>query len=740
MVMRSAVSLFALGLAFVACPARAQLAPRRVLESYELARADGAWEIEVRFSTPVRYLRHAPQSRGATLQIQILPISVSPADAPLVAYEQSLPAPDHAPIPLESVVYEGLRASGRFVVLHFARAVAYSVRPGRDMRSIVVSVADAARPPAPATETAAAPAPQPPAPKPAAAPPTTAPTDWEAQSPQLLASGRAALESGDLDAAIRIFTKLQGFPEHAATPDAKELLGLARERRGQLAHAKAEYEEYLARYPDGDAAARVRQRLDALVTAQSKLPPPKDASGKTVAASPLDLDLFGSTYTQYRYERRDSDPGDALVTDSSLWTDGTFVGRLRTPDWSWRGQAAGSHLFQFADTGDSNDTRVSSLFVEAKQNEGGWRGIAGRQSGNTGGVYSRFDGLRVSRRIAPKWRVGLVGGAPVEYWRSSRPSFDRYAYGLSVETERLFEHVDGSLYAVQQRTGDLMDRSAVGLELRWADERRFAAALIDYDVLYASLNTALLNGHWQVNDATSLSFYFDYRNSPTLSTTNATIGQGTDEVGDLSDRYSDSEIRRLAEDRTARSTIASIAATRQLTQRLQLGLDFSVSKLGGTPASGGVDEMEGTGLETSLYPQLVVTGLFREGEVGSVGVRWFDGDASDTWSLIVNERLPITRRLRLNPRLRVDYRTSRGSDEFTLQPDDPDAFLPEVVSATRERVGSYTVRPYFGAEYRVGHFTFDLDGGVEWTLGSFDGGDGSDELAYIMSFGVRLDF
>ena len=31
-----------------------------------------------------------------------------------------------------------------------------------------------------------------------------------------------------------------------------------RERAGQLAHAKAEYEEYLRRYPDGAAAARVR--------------------------------------------------------------------------------------------------------------------------------------------------------------------------------------------------------------------------------------------------------------------------------------------------------------------------------------------------------------------------------------------------------------------------------------------------------------------------------------------------
>jgi hypothetical protein len=706
----------------------AQIAPQRVLESFELVAAESSTDVEIRFGTAVRYVRHAPQGRGSTLQIQIAPLAVNALDTPLAAYEQSLPAPPNAPIPLESVVYEGLRASGRFVVLHFARAVSFRVKPGRDGRSIVVSVDATPRSPAPTPAASAA-----------ALPP---PADWEAQSPQLLAAGRAALESGDADAAIRAFTKLLSFPEHAATPEAKEWLGVARDRRGQTAHARAEYEEYLARYPEGEAAARVRQRLDALVTAQSKLPPPKggQAPGAPAAAAPLDLDFFGSAYTQYRHERRNTDPGESLVTDSSLWTDGTFVGRLRTPSWSWRAQAAGSHLFQFADAADSTDTRVSTLFVEGKQNDGTWRGIAGRQSGNTGGVYSRFDGLRLSRRVVPGWRLALVGGAPVEYWRSSKPSFERYAYGLSLEAEKLFGHVDGSLYAVQQRAGSWVDRSAVGFELRWADERRYAALLVDYDVYYRSLNTALLNGHWQIDDATSLTVYLDHRNSPPLSTTNATIGQSTDDLSDLSRRYSDAEIHRLAADRTARSTIASIGATRQLTQRLQLGLDFSVSKLGSTPASGGVEAMEGTGLETSLYPQLIVANLFREGEVGSIGVRWFDGDTSDTWSLIVNERLPITRSLRLNPRLRFDYRTSRGSDEFVLKPDDPNASLPEVVSATRERIGSYTLRPYLGADYRIGRLTFDVDGGVEWTLGDFDGGSGTDEIAYVLSFGVRFDF
>ncbi|RIK94505.1 MAG: hypothetical protein DCC71_23630 [Proteobacteria bacterium] len=728
----------ALSIACAALATHAEIGAPRVLDGFEIERGATDWEVHVRFHTPVRYLRHAPGRRGDTLEIQIVPIHVSPTDAPVFAYEESLAAPAGAPIPLRAVSYEGLRGAGRFLVLRFTRPVAYGVRPGADFRSIVVSVeAPAARSAQAASEPAAEEPPS--APPPRAQAPALPPADWAAQTDALLAAGRAALERGDADAAIRAFTKLGGFPEHANTPAAKELLGLARERRGHVAHAKAEYQEYLARYPVGEAADRVRQRLDALLTAQAKLPAPRGAGG--AAPARRDYDVLGSVYGQYRYEHRDFETG-SLVADSSLWSDATFVGRLRTPRWSLRSQASGSQRVQFVDAGSGGgETRVSSLFVEGRYAEDLWRGTVGRQSGNTGGLYSRFDGLRASRRVAEHWRVGVLGGAPVEYYRSNAPDFGRYAYGLSLEADRLFGQLDGTLYAIQQRAGDLLDRSAIGLELRWAHDGRFAAALLDYDVVYGSLNTALLNAHWQIDPKTSATLFLDHRNSPPLSTTNATIGQGTDELSDLEDDFSASELRRLAEDRTARSTIVSVGGTRQLSERLQLALDFSVSHLSGTPDSGGVGATEATGWETSLYPQLVATGLLLPGDVGSVGVRWFDGSASQTWSLILHERLPVTKRLRLHPRLRVDYRTSSGSDEFVLLPDDPDASSPSLLSATRVRTGSLTLRPYLGAEYRLGRFTLDTDCGVEWTTGAFgDQPSNGEELAYILSFGVRYDF
>ena len=67
-----------------------------------------------------------------------------------------------------------------------------------------------------------------------------------------------ALSQRQYPQAVELLTRLLRQPEYPGRAEAQELIGLVRERAGQLAHAKAEYQEYLRRYPDGSAAARVR--------------------------------------------------------------------------------------------------------------------------------------------------------------------------------------------------------------------------------------------------------------------------------------------------------------------------------------------------------------------------------------------------------------------------------------------------------------------------------------------------
>lgn len=696
-------------LALVVCDdARASTSPQRVLEGLEMRERDGEVDIVVRFLTPVRYLRHAPASSGSTLQVQIDPVALAPRAASPLAGSEALAAPSGSPVPLLEVAYEGGRPDGRYLVLRFSRSVEFQVRQGSDFRSLVVSVR------------------------------TRETSESTGRSDQLMASGRDAMTAGDFDAAIRIFTKVVSLPEHANSIDAKELLGVARERRGQLAHAKAEYEEYLRWYPGSVGAPRVRQRLDALLTASAK-PPERPGARRGAVTRPTDLEIFGSASTQYRHENLEGDAIDPLTTDSSLFSDLSVSTRARSENYLFRGLAAGSYRLDFLDGGEENETRISSFFLDVAQRSGPYSATFGRQPGNTAGVASRFDGVRLSRRLAEQWRLTLRGGFPVEVSDSDQVETGRYLYGISIDGEDLGGHVDAQLFALQQQADGMLDRNGIGTELRYADDRLFMAGYADYDLYFGDLNTALVSANWQIGPRTSATLFVDHRNSPILASWNAIQGQGVDRLEDLQDLYSDSEIKDLARDRTPRSTLVSLGGSQQLSDRVQLAIDISASRLSETPASGGVDAMPGTGWEFSYYPQLVVSGLFANGDVGTVGVRYFDGSLSDTWSLIVNERYPLTPRLRILPRLRVDWRTNRGRDEFLPNPDDTDEDPIGSAQAARSRNGSLTVRPYLGLEYRVWKVTLFGDAGMEWTSGSFDAG-GEDEYIYAFSGGLRYDF
>jgi hypothetical protein len=85
-----------------------------------------------------------------------------------------------------------------------------------------------------------------------------------------LAQAKDAFRHKDYATAIPLLTQLTQQPEFPQRADAQEMLALARERSGQVAHAKAEYEDYLQRYPAGDGATRVRKRLQALAWATAR--------------------------------------------------------------------------------------------------------------------------------------------------------------------------------------------------------------------------------------------------------------------------------------------------------------------------------------------------------------------------------------------------------------------------------------------------------------------------------------
>lgn len=665
----------------------------RLLEAIQVEDGLGSFEIRVAFTSPARYMAHTPRVPSDVVRVRVAPVGTSTWSG---GGAESLQPPQGDHSPLRSVRVER-RGGEAEVELRFAETVPIEVFQGRDLRSLVVRIHTAPQP-------RAAPAPPPPA----AAAPTP---ETESRAEQLMAEGRTAFTAGDFPRAALIFGEVARLPENEHSLEALELLGLARERTGQLAHAKAEYEEYLRRSPDGEGADRVRQRLAALTTARAVPKGPLRARPESRPA--LDLQTFGSIYAGFRRESLFSDQGESLV-DNSILTDIHLDTRLRRRGLTLRSRLSASYWHGFLEQGSEGRARIYSAVLEAGNPSLGLTGSIGRRSASSRGVIGRFDGVELGYAFGERFQVGAVAGFPLDTTNLDDFEPSRYLAGLSAGAQGLWEGVDANLFVIGQRDGSMTDRAALGGELRYFSDGRMAAAFFDFDVYFQSLNVAQLIGSWQANPRTFLTATFDHRNVPILTTGNALIGQPVGDLDGLSQLFSESQIKQLAEDRTGRATTISFTGSYDLTPLLQLGGDVIAAKFSGSESSGGVEGFGGTDFEVTYVARLVANDVFADGDVGVVTLRFFDGSSSDVIGTTLDARYPLTPELRLNPRLWADYRINDiGSD------------MVRVVPSLR-------------FDWRVFRFEIESELGFEW----FEplGGLASRQLGYFVTLGARYDF
>ncbi|MFQ5609816.1 MAG: SPOR domain-containing protein, partial [Woeseiaceae bacterium] len=92
----------------------------------------------------------------------------------------------------------------------------------------------------------------------------------DSRADALMGEARQEMIAGNTSRAVQIYTKVLRLPDNSRHAEAQEYLALAREKSGQVAHAKAEYQRYLSLYPDSEGAKRVGQRLAALLAIDKK--------------------------------------------------------------------------------------------------------------------------------------------------------------------------------------------------------------------------------------------------------------------------------------------------------------------------------------------------------------------------------------------------------------------------------------------------------------------------------------
>lgn len=555
---------------------------------------------------------------------------------------------------------------------------------------------------------------------------------------------RRTMTAGEYAKAIRMLEAILEEPNNYYTKEARELLGLARERNNQIAHAKAEYRTYLELYPEGEDAERVRQRLQGLVTATQEprerlRPEPQEGTKPRV-----EWETFGSLAQNYRRDSIDApfvDEEDS-ITASEIETFLDFNTRRRGEDFDMRMKLTTSYVYDLLDEDANDDSTLTDAYFDLEHTASRANMRLGRQRLRSSGVLNRFDGLVLGYELTPDVRVRTVAGLPVERSRDMYLNEDKVFAGISGDVSGILENWDLSLYFIEQRVDELVDRRAVGGEMRYFDPVRSLFSLVDYDVFYNSLNIFTLQGNWTLANQTRLYMNLDYRNSPVLLTSNALIGvsdpftlQFITSIDDMRQFATDDEIYDRAEDLTAETKTVAIGANWPISPTLQISGDLTVVKTNGTPLIGIARVLDDEGIEISppssdfveatdgtdnefFYTfQVVKNDLLKKGDIGIFSLRYADTTFSNTIQASASSRYPVTNFLRVNPKLTTSYRDNKVDDGNRLR-----------------------ISPFLQADYRIRKsITLEMEAGLNW-FKEDDGTEVTEYTDYFFLAGYRWDF
>ena len=493
----------------------------------------------------------------------------------------------------------------------------------------------------------------------------------QADRAKLFDDARKALRARHYPAAVEMLTKLQRQPEFPERAEVQELLGLARERAGEIAQAKAEYEEYLRRYPKGPAADRVRTRLRILRAATAT-----NRSGGLdgLGRQGRGWNISGGVTQLYRLDTFDYSLAGPLATnppasvvENAIFTDAdVFARRIgERTDFSFRMNGGleesflPKHSAPLGQPNPDNRIRLTTAFFDLNDKLTGVRTRIGRQTATVDGIFGTFDGAMLQYSIVPGWTVRGTVGSPVLNAQNSLDTHRRFET-LALDYGPELAHWSSSLYVTQQTVDGLRDRQAVGTQWQYFVPGRSVVSYVDYDTRYHSLNSAVLLGTLQLPDRWQLTVDLERRNAPLLTTENALIGQvGITTVSQLQQVYTQQQIDQLAKDRTPLLSSYIVSALKQLGERFQVMLDLFVTQESATPASGGVEPMLGTdGTDMAWQIQFFGTGLLGNADFHQLAVRYDRASAANTTGVDYIARYPLFGSWRIGPRVLIQRRVN----------------------------------------------------------------------------------
>jgi Outer membrane lipoprotein len=746
---------------FALRPVSAQPVLDRALAGAQLANHEGCAILKVNFNVRIRYASHFPLERGNELRIAVNPIDRNQAAvlASLTSRREAITLPGGERAGIKAIDLDTRNLTEPVLRIVFDRALAYQVAPTSDTQSIVVAIAGTNRSetcqpiyPAvasrtsPTGDTRGADADTGAAIRPKDRSAGTISDSDLRSAAAWMDEGRAALKHNNLGSAIQLFAKVLKYPENQYSAEAQELLGLAHQKGGQLSQARADYEDYLRRYPNGEQSERVRQRLAGIVTAVGDpSAPPQAPNG--LPGGMLPIGKFAQTRaTNWTfvasvssfYIRDDSfrtvkdasvapnpnaDPDDHAVHQNEMLSTLDLMGTWNNDQTKGRIRFSGGEEHRFDAPNQTDETGISALSIETRVKDWSLSMVAGRQTLNADGMLGRFDGMLFSWQPLPMLKVDLVGGSPASSRYDVPFKNERYFYGAGIGLGPFFGGLEATLYAIEQRDRWLVDRQAIGADLRYVDPDKFAFGTVDYDVHFQRLNAAIFSGSWTLFDNSTIYGGADYRRTPYLSTWNALINQPFSTLYDIlkSQTETSQQLQQLAVDQTPIYKSAMLGFSHPLSDKLQVGADATIVNL--------TQPIAQTWLNSSLLAtlpagneyyysvQLIGANIFKDGDMYIGALRYAQLPTSKQYVLDLNTRYPLTSDWLLSPRLRLGYEVDNGTG-----------------------LKQYTVLPSFLVDYQLTRdLNFEFEVGAEWTR-SVQSRISTTDIELLVTIGLRYSF
>ncbi|MFV2055216.1 MAG: hypothetical protein ACC707_02070 [Thiohalomonadales bacterium] len=696
-------------------------APTELISDVTYMTKGGVQGIKVDFTVPVHYVSHLPAKRGDTLTINLRFSRLEVPDVSQLPLLQSMIPPRTTAIPVTEVTYMTDKDRPQLVI-KFSRNVAFSVSQVMGITSLVIFLPDSFKSKkSRKTEDVKM--------------PSILPSEGQEQvkaavgrEEKLYRRGRRALQNGENRTAIQIFTALVGLDTHKYSKSSLELLGVARERNGQRAHAKSAYSDYLKKYKKDKDTARVKQRLaELLVSRQQPKKRLKNIKKDDKKRNNYRSDIYAS-FSQYldmgQSKEELGDRKSSDVTQTSIDNQLSLNWRIRDTNYDVRNYFFGNYEYDTLN-GETDGFEINSAYSKFKHTRAGVYFTVGRQAASSTGVLSRFDGLLLGYDLTKRIRLNLIGGFPVISSQKTTIQTDSPFRAVNLELNGFWKAWDVSPYYYKQDIDGYENREAIGAEVRYFHNRGDLFAQYDRDIMFNATNIILVRGKILVHRRTALKFNYDKRRSPSLETSRILVGadllpgvdRSTDTVKDIIDKagLTKDQVLDFANALTGESKLITIGISHSFSNALTLTIDRSssnyTSKSVDTQSivpSISVDESK----LNDLIVQIVTSQSFYLRDSTIVSFRASRGSKSLDNSLSFEYRWPFSNNLRITARLQVRERE---------QYDDTSA------SGIRQTTATDRILPSTKIDYRIrrnmrfyGELTYEhsrFDTGSENTSG-----------------------